>query len=192
MICSCQLDKSSECWARGTSFLSIRKRPRFESYFKYINFTTLYTNMAYLRTTSPISQILSGSLLDPNFPMPRLGMASLAETHWLTVWSLGHWSQDLRIRPGQDSKISKYDIFWKLDQSFHGIYQNYRETSSFKSPSVPLQSRSSLAQTHWLTVWSLGHRSQDLRLRPSPTKSLRMTWLPQFLNKWFMDDRSIV
>ena len=62
MICSCQLDKSSECWARGSYFLSIGKRPRFRSYSHFSN---------------PVS------LLDPNFPTPRLGMA---ETHWLTVW----------------------------------------------------------------------------------------------------------
>ena len=69
--------------------------------------------------------------------------------------------------------------FWKLVRSFNGIYQNDQGTSSFKSSAITifvvfwqkyLKSSSSLAETHWLTVWSLGHlgpiaQAQDLRLR---------------------------
>ena len=78
----------------------------------------------------------------------------------------------------------------------HLPYPTHQQVESQHVPETIVQSAlkiiPSLAETHWPTVWSLGHRSQDLRLRPSPTKSLRMTLLPQFLDNWFLDDRSIV
>ena len=120
--------------------------------------------------------------------------SSLAETHWLRFWIT-----ILAYAMSQAQKI--FDFFWILVRSFNGIYQNDQGTSSFKSSAITifvvfwqkyLKSSSSLAETHWLTVWSLGHWGQNLRIRPSPRKSLRMTWLPEFLDKWFGDDRSIV
>ena len=75
--------------------------------------------------------------------------------------------------------------FWKLVRSFTGIYQNDQGTSSLKSSAITifvvfwqkyLKSSSSLAETHWLTVWSLGHlgpiaQAQDLRISGSQAQA---------------------
>ena len=104
--------------------------------------------------------------------------SSLAETHWLRFWIT-----ILAYAMSQAQKI--FDFFWILVRSFNGIYQNDQGTSSLKSSAITifvvfwqkyLKSSSSLAETHWLTVWSLGHlgpiaQAQDLRISGSQAQA---------------------